>query len=373
MRVKNAVCEYSAVVLSSPRAVHELVQTTKQLLPDYRCELDPGFFVGSLSSDWIPRVVRVSRGREVAGWVYAKEKALGGIPTGVVYGEGSLGNMVFARPGDERAVLGAALGCLLDSGLQGLRLLIPPAGYEMQVLRESAASRGLPVTFAPALLHAQLQFAGSYNDFLSTLSHRTRRNFRYYRKQFELQGHSYVPLLSNAELIAAANNLRAKCRIHSSKTALDRIMSWVLTVERPFACGLRSRSGEWLGVAVGYYDRNSATMLLQLNNDLEHDRGSLSIVLRGYLIESLIREGRGELIFWAGVGGALSRYASSIPGTRVYVDSPSLGWRMIRSLIQKVGPNLPSRLQKDLAWITPFDFPETQDGASDSECGEHAG
>jgi hypothetical protein len=95
-------------------------------------------------------------------------------------------------------------------------------------------------------------------------------------------------------------------------------------------------------------------ILMQLNNDREYPRDSLSIVLRGYLIESLIHEGIKELTFWASTARPLSRYATPIPTLGIYLDSPAYIWRLVRGLVSKFGPWLPWKLTHDARWIAPF-------------------
>ena len=60
--------------------------------------------------------------------------------------------------------------------------------------------------------------------------------------------------------------------------------------DRLLAMGLRHRNGEWLIVMCGVYRPGAGVLLLQLNNDRDFPRDSLSVVMRAYLIESLIRQ-----------------------------------------------------------------------------------
>ena len=128
----------------------------------------------------------------------------------------------------------------------------------------------------------------------------------------------------------------------------------VATAERPLAVGLKHRNGEWLSVIGGVYRPCAAVLLFQLNRDLEFPRDSLSVVLRGYLIESLIQQGMKEFIIWAGTAPPLSRYASYVPTVAVYVDSPEYKWRLARGLISTFGPFLPRQLKSDARWIASF-------------------
>ena len=126
------------------------------------------------------------------------------------------------------------------------------------------------------------------------------------------------------------------------------------TADRPLAVGLKHRNGEWLSVICGVYRRAAGVLLLQLNNDRDFPRDSLSVVLRGYLIESLIHQGMKELIIWAGTAPPLSRYVTKIPTLGIYLDSPEYKWRLLRRLVSKFGPWLPRQIKLEASWIAPF-------------------
>jgi hypothetical protein len=124
--------------------------------------------------------------------------------------------------------------------------------------------------------------------------------------------------------------------------------------DRPIAIGLKHRNGEWLSLICGVYRPAAGVLLLQLNNDLDFPRESLSVVLRGYLIEHLICQGMKELVIWAGTAAPLSRYVTYIPTLGIYLDSPEYRWRLVRGLVSKFGTWLPRRLQPDARWIAPL-------------------
>jgi hypothetical protein len=131
-------------------------------------------------------------------------------------------------------------------------------------------------------------------------------------------------------------------------------LDMVNAADRPLAVGLKHRNGEWLGVIGGVYRPGAAVLFLQLNDDRNHSRDSLSVVLRGYLIESLIREGIQECTFWAGTSAPLSHYVTYISTLGIHLDRPSYEWRLARGLVSAFGPWLPQKFKYDARWIAPF-------------------
>jgi hypothetical protein len=201
--------------------------------------------------------------------------------------------------------------------------------------------------------HACLRLPSSYAEFLTSLGARTRRNYRYYRRQFDAAGHRFVPGLSAEQAREAAHFLRKHCSISSSSRDINRKLNWVAHENRPWICGLKSREDEWLALAAGFRSDRQATLLLQLNNDLSFERDSLSLVLRSYLIESLIQARFEHLMFWGGPSGALNRYVQFVPGVTLSLDSSARGWKIVRSFARRLAPALPQYLRRDFNWIAP--------------------
>jgi hypothetical protein len=92
----------------------------------------------------------------------------------------------------------------------------------------------LDISSAPIELHARLALAGSFEEFLERLGHRTRKNFRYYTKRVETDGHTYLEQLSMAELRDAARQLRQKCRMPGSVRGLERALNWIAQLIVPY-------------------------------------------------------------------------------------------------------------------------------------------
>jgi len=344
---------YSAEVLSSATDIHELAHRARPLLLGKEDLSQPEFFLASVSGkSWIPRVVVLTRDRVVSGIVYLKEKKLAALPAGIIYGDASLSSMLVAEPNRRESVLFAALEAILaQPGVRGLRIVAPPQGLEMSTIQSLAASIPLDFCYTKFENHRVLPLPARYDAFLESVGADTRHNFRRYRRRSEAAGHRYVEEVPFADFEKAAHYLFDQSAIEMDQSALDRALRIVSAVNRPFLTGLRG-CGEWLSIAAGWYELNRAVLFVQMNSDKRHGRSSLSVVLRGYLIEMLIERGIGEIVFWGGAG-ALDRYAKPIPTVAVHVDTPRLAWRMVRRSVASLSGTGPARLAFIADWITP--------------------
>jgi hypothetical protein len=350
-----AIKGYSGVVLSSVAEIQSLRPLVRRLLPYNDVLLDPEFALASVSTGWAPRVAVVRHGSELAGLVIAKERVFRGPRLGVVYADLTFGSTLLGDPLERRDTFLVALKTLLaSSGTRGLRLRVRLRSPELEAIRELLASSRLDAHFSRVKDHASLPLPGTYEQLLLSFGSTTRHNFRYYRRRFEAAGHVFLANLSLDELRSATLYLGPKCSKPSNPDANDRLIRMAATAEQLLAVGLKHRNGEWLSVICGVYRPTAGVLLLQLNNDRDFPRDSLSLVLRGYLIESLVRQGMKEFIIWAGTAQPLSRYATPIPTVGVYLDSPEYKWRLVRGLISTVGPLLPGRLKPNSRWIAPF-------------------
>ena len=353
---------YSAVILSSHTEIRQLRDVASRLMRQEDPMLAPDFFLASLSKGWWPRVVVVYYEREAVGIMYTKERRICGIPTGVVYSDGGMGGILLANPLHHQNAFSFAVEVLLASpGIRGLRLEVARSGEELEAARRLSVSR--PVhshdscieynDFPLGKSHAHLALADTYDQFLAGLGYTTRHNFRYYRRRFEASGHKFAEHLSIDELRSAARDLRPKSKFTAQRqqTKFERDLRMVAAASQPLAVGLKNRNGEWLAVIGGWYRPGGAVLCFQCNNERDFGPDSLSVVLRAYLVELLIRRKLEELVIWHDTRPPLSRYASYVPMIGVRLDRPSYLWRVVRRLISMVGPRLPRRLATNARWI----------------------
>jgi hypothetical protein len=361
--ISSLATEYSGVLLSSATKIRELKEVASPLAQQDEPMLDPAFFLASVSKGWAPRVVAVYTGPDVAGILYAKERVISSISTGVVYADGSLGGMLLVREQQRQDVFRVALETLLSSpGIRGVRLRVLRDCGDLDAVGQLVVSRSLDVQYSPIehddsplwKYHAHLPLADSYDRFLSRLGSTTRHNFRYYRRRFEASGHRFIDRLSLHELRSAALALASKSKFVTSwrQLEIENGLNMVGASSRPLAMGLKHRNGEWLSVIGGWYRPRGGVLCFQSNNDCDFGPDSLSIVLRAYLIESLIGQSLEELVIWSDTRPPLSRYVSYVHTVGVRLDLPTCSWRAARMLISTAKPFLPRRLAAAAQWIT---------------------
>jgi len=106
---------YTAKILSSPAAILQLEHSVARLTPQHDFTAEPKFFLASISVQWSPRVVVVTRSGIDVGVVYAKERRVAGLPTGLLGIDGRLGNSVVADAADADDVLQDTVIALADA------------------------------------------------------------------------------------------------------------------------------------------------------------------------------------------------------------------------------------------------------------------
>ncbi len=345
--------EYFCTVLSSQSEIGELSSRDDAVFQSNA--FSPEFFLASLEErTWIPRVAVVRSGASTVGVVYGKERKLAGIATGLIYIDTTLGGVSATDRSLRPAILQSATTKLLRTrGVRGLRLAVPFHGTDLATLREISQTTSADFAFRNSHNHSSLRLPFKYDHFLESLGSQTRRNFRYYRRRFEASGGEYVDRLERHQLEQACSDLRTRSRIECRDSGIARALRMLSIAERPLAVGLRQQDGPWMSVLAGWIEEDRVVIFLQINRDAEYPKLSLSLVMRAFLVESLIASGVREILFWAGTGGPLGRYADEIPTAFVYLDRPALPWRVSRHLISSIAQKIPLELRPLTSWISP--------------------
>jgi hypothetical protein len=338
--------------ISTADEIMGLAGEAKRLIGDELGPLCPQFFLATIRLDCFPRVVVVRRASKVVGIVYATERKLAGFRTGLIFADARLGPIIVSKPEEREAVWRTALSYLLTrKTVLGVRLAVPFTDYELYAGETIVRPIGAVASYRDEeRSNAILRLGPSYGEFLSQLGPHTRRNFRYYRRQFEKNGHAYVEPMTIQEFHAAALELTGKSSIWEQRTILEFNARICSTVDRPILVGLRACSGEWLAILAGWYNRDQPSLYFQMNRDQDYRTDSLSIVLRGYLIESLIQRGFQHIVFLYGVKGPLMRYCHFIHTIGLYLDKPH-GFLSPTRFLGLAARLLPKSLMQHADWI----------------------
>jgi len=336
---------WSATIVSSPSQIADLEPFVRTLSAEPGM-LTPQFFLASVSAhQWRPHVVVVSRNQRVSGLFYCKELILAGISTRIAYFDDALGAMVAASEEEAASVIRSAVELLLKR-MVGLRFLVPIGRLAPLWSVQSHAD----LDFRRAEPHDHLELPRTYHEFLAKLGPRTRRNFRSYRRRSELAGHEFISDQAFPDFCSAARRLFTKAAYARDRDNFERCLAMIEAVPSQVLVGLRSKGGEWIGLAGGWHVGDRAILVVQLN-DRAYGRDSVSSVLRSYLIESLIDRGTRELIFWGKSSSPLGWYCTSPEIFAAYIDSRSLPWRLFRRACELVGNLAPRNSGKWLDWI----------------------
>jgi hypothetical protein len=350
----------SAVVLSSRKKALSLASDAKHLLQTREAMSGPAFFLASIeSTSWIPRILVVRNGSAIRGIVYAKERKVGFWRTGLIYVDATLDSIVVSSDGDATEVFKIAIGHLLrDPRIQGLRLVIPNDRRFDVPLQEVQYGNDMDEHRFEIRQHCVLDLTESYEGFLERLGAKTRRNFRYYRRRFEAVGGEYVSEMRLSDFRNASLNLLRRGRVGAEQKALNRALRMFEAVDCRILAGLRDANGEWLATVGGWYEADRAIVFCQMNNDTEYPHRSLSTVLRGYLLESVIAKSRiKKVFFWGGIGGPLLRHCEYLPTIAVCLDRPTFVWRGFRKAFGALVQFLPESLGSLAHWVQPTTLP----------------
>jgi hypothetical protein len=339
---------YSGDLLSSDGEIQALAPLIRRSLPHYNVLLDPEYFLSSMTKLFVPRVVVVHRFGKVAGIVCAKQRITPGFRLGAVHTDLTLGSPMSGSLAEQEDGFLKALETLFRSGhIHGLRLRIRPRSPELAAVQRLRASCRFDIRATRVRDHVRLALPGNYEELLKSLGKTTRRNFRYYRRRFEAEGHRYVDNLSLDDARSAVSYLEKKSKMPGRPDSVETFLRVAALGASPLIAGLKHRDGNWMSIVLGMYTRTGAVVLLQLNNDREFPRNSLSVVLRGYLIESLIGQGMEELLYWGGAGPPLARYVDYVPSLLVHIDRRIWWWRLARGVLSRFSHRLPSYLRED--------------------------
>jgi hypothetical protein len=319
----------------------------------------PRFFLAGLSKAWKPRILMVTDHGHPIGLLYAKERKVAGIATGLIHADCILGSFVVAAPQHAEQVLRAGIITLLeDPSVKGLRILTPDSGHETRLLTEiaaqrNAARRSLDTGFASFEHHAVIALPATYDAFIASLHHNTRHNFKRSRARSLEAGQKFCANIPINEFEKGVWHLEKQAVFGSDRAKLKVALNVFRAAPDPLLAGLQDADGSWLSLMGGWCQDNRCLITMQLKNHHRYPKFSTSLVTRSFAIENLIQRCIQELVFYANVSEPLHHYAVPMRMTRVYLDRRDLFWRLFRHAIQRHRGILRGWTSYMSEWIVP--------------------
>ena len=284
----------------------------------------PEYFLSRIHSGALPRVVTCHDGGVLVGIVYIYELPIAGVPTGYAFGGDQMGRgLIVCAVQHEPEMLTAACSFLMQNGLHAMRLDWTPR----QPLEEEAALKmplpgeSLKIVADPRTEGDWLNLLPDYDQFLAQLGSHTRRNLRYYRRKVEAAGLKYSGTLAPSEFREAMRSLNRLADYPMEREELARDKRFMATFGTPVVAGLCSEDGNFVSLVTGYTVGKHLHILTQLNGEDETLRKlSISVVLRGYLIEDFIGRGFTAVHFFQGSSPMLGRFCAPVDLHHVSID-----------------------------------------------------
>ena len=257
-----------------------------------------------------PFVVAVYCDSKLAGIAYCLKRCLFGIPLGIVEcGDWDGHRSMLSSEHCFNEVLDTVVGTIFRDRFNWLAqvgwLSATPSVVERALAQERS---GKMITRALSFdVWNDLALGTNYEEFLASLGSQTRRNMRYYRRRAESAGWLYVTDIDLEEAKAAVDLLFPRQEIGKPLAELKVYLQHLAEVPGAFFSGLRNQNGEWISIIGGWVKGANVFIRLQLN-DASYAKESVSVVLRGYVIEKAIETGARRMRFLAGCEGVLKKY-----------------------------------------------------------------
>lgn len=306
-----------AVARLSP-AIASLAHST---IRDPDMTYTPDYFLPRVASSRVPRVVACYEAGKLVGVLYAEELRICGINTGWAFGGDYMGRgLVLAAPEREAEVVAMATEHLLSNGIHALRFYWRASGHEMMPVLAIPQSR-IQVWCKSEYKEEGdwLRLGSGYQEFLTRLGSHTRRNLRYYRRKAESQGYTFDPCLSAEEYHAAIGQLNDIADYPTDLRRDQRDERFFEQFSQHLLVGLRAPDGRLVSI-IGAVQSGSHLHVLTQLNDESLRKLSISLVLRGYLIEQLIGEGFTSIHFVNGASAMLGRFCEPILRRELAID-----------------------------------------------------
>jgi hypothetical protein len=315
----------------------------------------PEYFLPRLHRDAEPRVVTGYEAGRLACILYTYEITAFGLRTGFVFGGDQMGRgLLVCDAGNESETLAGCCNFLLENGIHAMRFdwtpRRPAANPDLRGQRPSARVKVVP---DPRTEGDWLHLQPTYDAFLAQLGPHTRRNLRYYRRKAEAAGLSYSGMLGPGDSREALRFLNRLADYPMEPGRLARDKRYMAGFGTPVIAGLRSQDGDFVSLVTGFTAGSHLHILTQLNGeDPALRKLSLSLVLRGYLIEDFIQRGFTAVHFLQGSSPMLGRFCAPVDLHHIAIDDTSFlmtpfkqACSSLAGILHRQGKRVPYRLQ----------------------------
>lgn len=327
-----------------------------EVMPHPDATLTPEYFLAGLEPNEKPQVVACYECGDLVGVLYSSELYVMGLRTGFLFGGDQMGRgLVLAAPEREQEIFTAACAFLLDQGRHAMRFnWTPQSALQAGEIQLPQRSARLHDRIDPHPEGDWLGLQPTYEEFLSHMGPHTRRNLRYYRRKVEAIGFTYSGVLGPSEITGALQSLNLVADYPISQARLNRDRRFFEAFGTPVIAGLRDSRGHFISLVTGFTAGTHLHILTQLNGESEALRKlSLSLVLRGYLIEEFIQRGFTAVHFIHGSSPMLGRFCEpvdlrviSIDDRRALMTPFKKACSKLADAFRRRGRRVPYRLQR---------------------------
>jgi hypothetical protein len=320
--------------------------------------LDPLHFLTSTDDTRRSCSVACWHEDQLVGLMYATEHTVRGVRTGYAIGGDFTGRgLLLCKPEFESDVITASVKQMTLDGIHSLHLRLLPRTSAKPVIR------GMKIHCLDGLITGdRLMLAPNFDQFLGTLGKHTRRNVRSYMRKSKEAGITFAGLLTPEDYQAGVERLNANATFRADPLRLERDERLLTFHSGAGRFGLRSADGDLVAVLCGFSHGKRFHLLTQLNDvGLEHL--SLSMVLRGYLMQHLIESGHTELQFIGGSSLSFGRFCSPLQYRSVFADKrrgPAAVVKQLCSVVNQLLTGMEKPVPLTLKMICSGHLPESE-------------
>ena len=311
----NVHPKFRVIVAQGPNAIRELQLDIEDLLKrtgnSDEFTRTPAYFLGTIrKGKEKPFVVAVYDRTTLVGVAYCLKRCLFGIPMGIVESgdwDGQRSMLATAARADEvvdivtRTIFRDKFTWLAQLGW----ISFTPSVQERALEQERSGKM-----MARALsfdVWNDLWLGSDYEEFLASLGSQTRRNMRYYRRRAEAAGWIFESNVTFEAAMAAVDSIYPRQEVGKTREEITVFQQQLAEIPGTFFSGIRNNKGEWISIIGGWEKGSNLFVILQLN-DASYAKESVSVVLRGYVIEKAIEAGVRRMKFIGGCVGLLKKY-----------------------------------------------------------------